>query len=80
MPLFYFDIEDGGLCRDETGSEYRDAEAARHAAMRILPDVARYESLAGDRHTFTVIVRDAQQRPIFTTTLNLTGLWLVDRP
>ena len=80
MPLFYFDIEDGGRRQDDVGSEYRDAEGARRAAMRILPDVARDESLTGDRHTFTVIVRDADRRPIFTTTLNLTGLWLVDRP
>ncbi|MCJ2076060.1 hypothetical protein MKK68_10400 [Methylobacterium sp. E-016] len=47
--------------------------------MQILPEIARFEIGNGDRHTFTVIARDVGRRPVFTTTLSLTGLWLVDR-
>ncbi|WP_375462824.1 DUF6894 family protein [uncultured Methylobacterium sp.] len=80
MARYFFDIEDGELRCDDTGSEYADLDEVRHAAMRILPDIARFESADGDRHTFSVVVRDADRRPVFVTTLALTGLWLVDRP
>lgn len=79
MPRYFFDIEDGELLRDETGTECTGLDEARKAAMQILPEIARYEAAEGDRHTFTVIVRDAERQPVFATTLNLTGLWLIDR-
>ncbi|WP_409567214.1 DUF6894 family protein [Methylobacterium sp. E-016] len=76
---YFFDIADGDLRIDETGTECADLDAVRSAAMQILPEIARFEIGNGDRHTFTVIARDVGRRPVFTTTLSLTGLWLVDR-
>ncbi|MCJ2103942.1 hypothetical protein MKK70_00790 [Methylobacterium sp. E-041] len=79
LPRYFFDIADGDLRIDETGPECADLDAVRSAAMQILPEIARFEIGNGDRHTFTVIARDVGRRPVFTTTLSLTGLWLVDR-
>jgi hypothetical protein len=79
LPRYFFDIEDGGLQIDETGTDCAHLDAVRRAAMQILPEIARFETDGGDRHTFTVIARDADRRPVFTATLSLTGLWLVDR-
>ena len=79
LPRYFFDIEDGGLQIDETGTECADLDAVQRAAMQILPEIARFETDVADRHTFTVIARDADRYPVFTATLSLTGLWLVDR-
>lgn len=74
VPRYYFDIENGGLQLDETGTECADLNEVRKAAMQTLPEIARFETEDGDRHTFTVIARDADRHPVFTTTLSLTGL------
>jgi hypothetical protein len=79
LPRYFFDIADGGLQTDGTGTECADLDAAQRAAMQILPEIARFKTTSVDRHTFTVIVRDADRHPVFTAALNLTGLWLVDR-
>lgn len=77
MPRYYFDIHDGVSQRDDTGTECDDLDAVRMEAIRTLPDVARDEiPKDGDRRTFTVLVTDENGHPVYSATLNFTGLWL----
>jgi hypothetical protein len=78
VPLFFFDVQDSGkVQKDGTGTELPDAEAARTAAMRFLPDIAREEiPRDGDQRAFVVLVTDEDGRPVYSATLNFAGLWL----
>lgn len=77
MPRYFFDIHDGGPHRDDTGTECPDLETVRQKAIQILPDIAREQiPKDGDRRTFTVLVTDENGHPVYTATLNFTGLWL----
>lgn len=77
MPRYFFDIHDGWSQRDDTGTEFDDLDAVRLEAIRTLPDIARDEiPKDGDRRTFTVLVTDENGCPIYSATLNFTGLWL----
>ncbi len=78
MPLYFFDIHNGGPTRDDIGTECTDLEAVRQQAIRALPDIAREEIPAdGDQRTFTVLVTDEDGRSVYSATLNFTGLWLL---
>lgn len=78
MPRYFFDIHDSGSTRDEDGTECASLDAVRLQAMRTLPDIAREEiPKDGDRRTFTVLVTDEDSKPIYSATLNYTGLWLL---
>lgn len=78
MPRYFFDIHDGGSTRDNSGTECADLEAVRKQAMRTLPDIARDEvPKDGDRRTFTCLVTDEDGQPVYSATLNYTGLWLL---
>lgn len=78
MPRFYFDIVDGGLTIDDTGSEYPNAHAARAAAIAALPDVARDVIAEGKGREVVVLMRDDSDRALFTASLTLTAKWLVE--
>ncbi len=47
-------------------------------ALRSLPDAAR-EVIPkdGDRRAFTVLITDEDGHPVYSATLNYTGLWLL---
>lgn len=78
MPRYYFDIHDSGSQRDDEGTECADLDAVRMQAVRTLPDIAREEiPKDGDRRTFTVLVTDEEGHPVYSATLNYTGLWLL---
>jgi len=75
--FFFFDIDDGESREtDGRGSELLDAQAARNAAIAILPDVAREELPDGDRRTFMCKVRDESDNVIFIATLSLVAEWI----
>lgn len=77
MPLFFFDVHDGKITRDDEGQEVADLEAVRRLAMETLPRVAADEiSSNGDKQNFVVLVRDEDKRPVYSATLNFVGLWL----
>ncbi|MFC0407720.1 DUF6894 family protein [Roseomonas elaeocarpi] len=77
MPLYYFDtIAGSGLIRDNTGMEWPDDATARREGIASLPHLAKDELPDGDLRTFSVIVRNAQDRAIFIADLTLTGRWL----
>jgi len=77
MPRFFFDIDDGESCEtDGRGSELLNAQAARNAAIAILPDVAREELPDGDRRIFMCKVRDENGNVIFIATLSLVAEWI----
>lgn len=79
MPRYFFDIENGGHHRDETGVECRDLGEVCAIAMRTLPGIVGEEATESRRHVATVIARDEEGRPVFVTTLSLTGVWLIPR-
>lgn len=76
MARFFFDTHDGlKSLRDDIGLEFPDAQAARLAAIKALPDIARDRFPEGDRRDFTVDVRDERSHLIYTATLSLVGRW-----
>lgn len=78
MPRFYFDISDGGLMVDDTGTEFPNAHAACDVALRTLPDVARAEMGKRDSREIVLLMRDAEGKAMFTASLKLTAEWLMD--
>lgn len=79
MPRFYIDSSDGAVpIIDNEGSEYPDAQAARKAALSLLPDMARDEMPDGDERTFSVSVRNNSGRAIYSARLALKGRWHID--
>ncbi|MDP4026686.1 hypothetical protein Q8W71_29190 [Methylobacterium sp. NEAU 140] len=78
MPRYFFDIHDGGSQHDEAGTECADLAAARMQAVQPLPDIAHEEiPQDGDRRTFTVLVTEENERPVYSATLAYAGLWLL---
>ncbi|WP_187193525.1 MULTISPECIES: hypothetical protein [unclassified Methylobacterium] len=66
--------------RDDEGTALEDFPAVRQHVLRLLPDIARDEVPDdGDRCAFSVVVTDEDGKPIYTATLNWTGLWLLRR-
>ena len=78
MPRFYFDITDGGLILDDVGTEFANAHAARDAAIKVLPDVARDTIGEGEGREVVVLMRDASDKALFTASLTLAAKWLVE--
>ncbi len=77
VPLYYFDIFDGGAHTDEIGTECENDEAVRRIAMQTLPRIASDEIPSdGDRRHFTVVARDEAGLPVYTATLSFAGVWL----
>lgn len=79
MSRYYFDVHDGSMQFDEVGAECATLEDARLVALRLLPDIARDETLTqcGDRCAYAVLVSDEDHHPLYTATLSLTGIWLL---
>ena len=81
MQRFFIDTDDGRLhVHDDEGLSLPDAEAARTAAMDILPDMARSAMPDGDRRTFIASVRNESGTVLYTATLSLVGEWTVKPP
>ncbi len=81
MPLYFFDIVDGGAHRDDEGTQCADDEAVRRMVRETLPEIAKDEIPAdGDRRHFTIVVRDENETPVYTATLSYVGMWLNKRP
>ncbi len=78
MALYYFDIHDDQNVRlDDVGVELENPEQARKEARQSLSDIAGDELFEdGERRSFLILVRDDKKTPIYTASLNYTGLWL----
>lgn len=75
MARYFFEIENGGLHKDETGTECRDLDEVRAIAVRTLTGIAGEESVVDDRHTIALVVRDATGASVLDATLTLTTVW-----
>ena len=76
MPRYFFDTDDGDQSlRDEDGLDLPHVEAAREAALDVLPDMARDKMPDGDRRTFVASVRDDRGIVVYIATLSLKGEW-----
>jgi hypothetical protein len=72
MPRFFIDTSDDQFfARDEEGLDLPDVEAAKHAAVKVLPDMARDKLPDGDRRNFLAIVRDEEGKLILQASLTL---------
>lgn len=79
MPRFFFDLNDGEReIRDGQGVALPDLQAARDAAISILPDLAREELPDGDRRVFVCKLRDENGTVLFIATLSLVAEWVAD--
>jgi hypothetical protein len=73
MPRFYFDTYDGThLVVDHLGLDLEGIEAAKHAAVTVLPEMARDALPDGDRMEFSVRVRDENGRRVLMATLSFS--------
>lgn len=79
VPRYFFDIRDDVLMRDEEGKEFLSSVEAVRYARRILPEIAAHEvrGEGGERQAFTVVVRDAENHPIYSAALSYVGNWLI---
>jgi hypothetical protein len=79
MARYFFHLNENGIMRrDEVGHDLPDLNAARREAMRTLPAIAYDEiPLDGDRQGFMVLVTDESGQPVYSATLNFTGLKLL---
>ena len=77
MPRFFFDFIDGGSFTDTTGHDLADDRAVRMEAMRALPEIAR-DAIPQDvdMQTYTVLVSDEHDKPVYSATLIYAGVWL----
>lgn len=74
MPRYFFDLNDDRCIHDDEGRECVDFEAARMLAVKSLPEIAQWKAPSGgDQQTFSVVVRDDADRPVYTMTLTLEG-------
>ena len=70
MPLYYFDVYDGGgLHRDEVGDHFDSLEEAVAQAQSLLPVIAREELPASEWHIIKCDLRDDTGRIIYYGTL-----------
>lgn len=85
MPRYYFDIDDGAhFTRDEEGVVLADPEAARAAAIDVLPNIARDVppplSATSDGHDdgcrLVVKVRDESGLYVLQASLSIAAEWL----
>ena len=78
LALYFFDIHDDRRIRvDDVGVELETHEQARSQARQSLSDIASDEIVeGGERRSFLILVRNEHNQPIYTASLNYTGLWL----
>ncbi|MEA1835273.1 hypothetical protein U8607_24685 [Methylobacterium durans] len=78
MPRYFFDVHiDREVQRDDIGTELPALEDVRKAAQELLPDIARDEIPEdGDQRAIVVLVTDENGRPVYSASLNYSGLWL----
>lgn len=74
MPLYFFDVHDGGISfEDPFGSDLASVEEAADQAAAILPDLARDALPGRDSHDFAAIVRDENGAVVYRAALLFRG-------
>ena len=74
MPLYYFDVTDGGgFHRDEFGDDFDSFDEAREHAQGLLPDIVRQELPDGELHTVSCDVRDDADHTVYRGKLTYKG-------
>jgi hypothetical protein len=80
MPRYFIDTSDQRhFVRDDFGGNYRDLEAAKAAAVDVLPDMARDELPDGDSRSFLAIVRSEDGDTLLQASLHLEVTHLLPR-
>ncbi|MEE7459820.1 hypothetical protein MPAR168_23445 [Methylorubrum populi] len=81
MPRYFIDTDDDTFAlRDDVGHDLVDLRAARDAAHRALPDMARQKMPDSEHRTFRASVRDESGAVVYVATLVLAGVWMVTPP
>lgn len=73
---FYFDVKNGKLSRDDTGTELVDRSAARNEALSVLAPIAADSFPEEHINSVSVTVRDSERKPIFHASLALVEDWI----
>jgi hypothetical protein len=79
MPIFFFDVSDDGdalRSPDVIGTEHPNKECIPDEVADLLANIARDHLPDGSNHTFSVSVRDSDERVIYKATLALRAGWL----
>ena len=76
MPLYFFDTYDDGIfMRDAFGIELESSQEARDQAAALLPDMARQMLPVREHQRFAVVVRGADDQPVYGATMTFQGRW-----
>ncbi len=77
MAKYYFETEfENVLVSDEEGLELVDDHAARAAALRALPDIAKDTIPIGDHRVFTIRVLNETRALVYQGTVIFEGDWV----
>lgn len=72
MPRYYIDIENGKrICRDQDGSEYPDAMAARRELITTIAQMVKDAAVPASGGDITGRIHDAHGNLIYTATVSL---------
>ncbi|MFD0937051.1 DUF6894 family protein [Methylobacterium trifolii] len=81
MPRYFIDTDDGDLMIvDDEGHDLPNLTAARRAANKVLPEMAREKIQDDDRRTLYARVRAEDGTDVYTATLSLVGKWNIKPP
>jgi hypothetical protein len=79
MSHYFFDFYDAQLStRDHEGTECVDRKAVSSEALRALCEIAADHPERYSGGKLRVAVRDANDRPVLTASINLTAAWHVE--
>lgn len=74
MPRCFFDVADGRVIRDETGSDFQSNDDIREHALSLLTKLVTSEYKDGDKKEFAVSARDSTGKLFFTAVMAVTAL------
>ena len=68
MARYFFDLQDGELIEDKTGTEIADDKAAQDHAVGLAEDVLHGRTESGHTHPWHVIIKDKYGHLLGTVT------------
>ncbi len=72
MPLFYFDVRDGGrFAPDEEGTDFDSLDAAEHEAVCAAAEIGRDRLPKGGAREVTIEVRNAHRQRVLTVKVSM---------
>lgn len=76
MARYFFDVMDGGICLDDVGVEFPDAQSACKEALHALPDLAKSFLPEKVSEEVVITMRDESGKALYRATLTIKTEWL----